>query len=323
MSLFTKSFVIDLGTSTTQVYKRGEGVVLDEPSVVAVDRLGGKILAVGNSAKAMAEKTPDSVIIINPLTYGVVSDYDMTRSMLKVFFQKCPPGLTKPRVTVIASSAASDVEKRAVKEAFMGAGAKSVAFVNKSIASALVAGISPDEGRGCMVIDIGGGTTELAFISFGRVISSKSIKFGGNAFDEAIKDYVRKNHGVVIGSRVAEQIKISLKDISDGEKIVNGRDVKTGLPKGVILCGGQIKDSMRGVLLQIADAASVMLEQAPVDLVSDIKERGIFLTGGGARLWGICEFLSDVLNIPVQLSQNENIAECYESIIGVSGGEAL
>ena len=131
MILFTKSFVIDLGTSTTQVYKRGEGVVLDEPSIVAVDRLGGKILAVGNSAKAMAEKTPDSVIIINPLLCGVVSDYEMTRSMLKNFFMKCPQGLTKPHVTVIASSAASDVEKRAVKEAFMGAGAKSVVFVNR------------------------------------------------------------------------------------------------------------------------------------------------------------------------------------------------
>lgn len=289
MSLFTKSFVIDLGTSTTQVYKRGEGVVLDEPSIVAVDRLGGKILAVGNSAKAMAEKTPDSVIIINPLLCGVVSDYEMTRSMLKNFFMKCPQGLTKPHVTVIASSAASDVEKRAVKEAFMGAGAKSVVFVNKAIVSALASGISPHDGKGCMVIDIGGGTTELAFISFGRVISSKSMKLGGNHFDEAIKDYVRKNQGVVIGNRVAEQIKISLKDINDSESIVNGRDVKTGLPKGVVLCGGQIKDSMRSVLLQIADAASVMLEQAPLDLVSDVKDRGIFLTGGGAKLWGICD----------------------------------
>ncbi len=320
MSLFTKSFVVDLGTSTTQVYERKEGVVLDEPSLVAVDRLGGKILAVGASAKTMAEKSPDSVVIIKPLSNGAVSNYDMTRSMLKNFLQRCPAGITKPCVTVIASGSITDVEKRAVKEALIGAGAKSVAFISKAIAAALAAGVRVDDGRGSMVIDIGGGTTELALISFGGVISSKSIKVGGDSFDAAIKDYIRKSYGVIIGNKSAEEVKLSLKGLEDGETLINGRDIKTGLPKAVMLCSGQIKDAMRSSLLQISDVAGMMLEQAPLDLVADIKERGIFLTGGGAKLFGICDFLNRELNVPVRVSCAENPGKCYESIIMRSGG---
>ena len=300
MGLFTKSFVVDLGTSTTQVYERGAGVVLDEPSIVAVDKPGGKILAVGNAAKTIAEKNPDSVIIIKPLLNGAVSDYDVTRAMIKSFLRKCPVSLAKPHITVITSNGMTDVEKRAEREAFISAGAKTVTFVNKSHVCAIMA----EDKSGSMVIDIGGGTTELSLLSFGGVISSKSIKVGGDSLDNAIKEYIRKNHGIIIGIKSAENIKCSLDSVGDGEITVNGRDIKSGLPKTVFLCSAQIKDAMRNCIMDISDTAIGMMQEAPADLVADIKEKGIVITGGGGRVSGICELLGDILNIPVYYCEN-------------------
>ena len=323
MSLFTKSFVVDLGTSTTQVYQRGAGVVLDEPSLVAVDKPGGKIVAVGNAAKSMTEKNPDNVIIIKPMSFGAVADYDLTRNMIKSFLRKCPSGLAKPRVTIIASGGITEVEKKAVKEAFMSAGAKSASFVNKGLVSALMAGVLDENAGGSMVIDIGGGTTELALLSFGGVISSKSIKVGGDSFDSSIKEYIRKNHGIVIGVKSAENVKCSLANTVDGEITACGRDIKTGLPKTIFLCPEQIKDAMRSCFTQISDAADSMLEEAPVDLVADIKGKGIVVTGGGGKLCGICSFLSDRLNIPVRYSMNDDPGQCCDEIIRYAGGRAI
>ena len=305
MGLFTRSFVVDLGTSTTQVYERGAGVVLDEPSLVAVDKPGGKILAVGNAAKSLAEKNPDSVIIIKPLSNGAVSDYDITRAMIKSFLGKCPTSLGKPSIKVVLSGGITEVEKRAVREAFISAGAKNISFVNKALVSAFKAGVSQDK-SGSMVIDIGGGTTELALLSFGGVISSKSIKVGGDSFDNAIKEYIRKDHGIIIGIKSAEDIKCSLDTVGDGEIAVNGRDIKSGLPKTVYLCSAQVKDAIRNCIIQISDMADNMLQEAPADLVADVKDKGIVITGGGGRLSGICNFMENRLNIAVCFAE-ENI----------------
>ncbi len=315
MGLFAKSFVVDLGTSTTQVYERGIGVVLDEPSLVAVDNLGGKILAVGNAAKLVAEKNPDNVIIIKPLCAGAVSDYDMTRTMIKSFLGKCPTGLGKPHITIIAPGSITEVEKRAVREAFISAGAKTVSFVNKALVSALMVGIGQDK-SGSMVIDIGGGTTELALLSFGGVISSKSIKVGGDSFDNAIKEYIRKNHGIIIGIKSAENIKCSLDSVGDGEIAVNGRDIKSGLPKTVFLCSAQIKDAIRNSIMQISDTAGSMLQESPADLVADVKEKGIVITGGSGRLSGLCSFISDHLNIPAHFSEKDSGFEEINKYLG-------
>ena len=310
MGLFTKSFVVDLGTSTTQVYERGAGVVLDEPSIVAMDKPDGKIVAVGNAAMVAAEKNPDSIIITKPLLNGAVADYDITRSMIKSFLRKCPAGIAKPQVSIIVPGGITEVEKRAVKEAFLSAGAKAVSFADKALMCAHMSGVAK-EMSGSMIIDIGGGTTELALFSFGGVVSSRSIRVGGDNFDSAIREYIRKNYDMIIGIRSAEHIKRSLDSVGEGDVAVNGRDIKSGLPKTVFLCSAGIMDAMRSCITEISDAAGSMLQDAPADLALDIKEKGILITGGGGRLSGLCGLLGNRLNMPVHYREKDPDFEKY------------
>lgn len=294
---------IDLGTASILVYVKGKGVVLKEPSVVAFDRDTNKIKAIGEEARLMLGRTPGNVVAIRPLRKGVISDYTVTEQMLKYFIQKAIGRMSfrKPRISVCVPSSITEVEKKAVEDATYQAGAREVSIIEEPIAAAIGAGIDISRPCGNMIVDIGGGTCDVAVISLDGIVVSTSIKVAGDDFDEAIIRYVRKKHNLLIGERTAEDIKINIGTAIErpDHKVmeVRGRDLVTGLPKTVRVTSEETRDALKETTSQIVEAVHGVLERTPPELAADVVDRGIVLTGGGSLLGGLEELIEEKTGI--------------------------
>ncbi|KHD85613.1 rod-share determining protein MreBH [Heyndrickxia ginsengihumi] len=303
---------IDLGTANILVYSRKEGVILDEPSVVAIDNQTQQVLAFGHEAKEMIGKTPEKITVIRPLKDGVIADFNMTTEMLKQIMKKInkQSGLSirKPNVIVCTPSGATSVERRAIEDVVRNSGAKSVHLIEEPVAAAIGADLPVDEPVANVVVDIGGGTTEVAIISLGGVVTCNTIRIGGDKMDDDIIQHVRKTYNLLIGERTAERIKIEIGycPIEHDEKTieVRGRDLVTGLPKTITLNSKEIQTSLQDSLLQILETVRATLEDTPAELSGDIVDRGVVLTGGGSLLHGMQEWLSNEIIVPVHIAAN-------------------
>ena len=320
---FAQEVGIDLGTANVLVYIKGKGIVLCEPSVVAINNDTDEILAVGEEARQMLGRTPANIVAIRPLRDGVVSDYDITERMLKYFIRKtCGSGrFFKPKIMVCVPSGVTEVEKRAVREAAEQAGGKDVFLMEEPVAAAIGAGIDISKPDGAMVIDIGGGTTDIAVISLGGIVASTSVKMAGDRFDEAIVKYMRKAHKLYIGERTAEDLKLTIGTAFPREEAVikecRGRDLVTGLPKSVDVSSEEIMAALEEPLHEICEAVHNVLERTPPELAADISNSGIMVTGGGALLYGIDKRIEDRTGIKVI------IAEDPKSCVAIGTGKAL
>lgn len=309
-SMLSKDLGIDLGTANTLVNVRGKGIALREPSVVAIQRDSGMILAVGDEAKQMIGRTPGNIIAIRPMKDGVIADFDVTQSMLKYFISKALKSRTfiKPRVVVGVPSGVTEVEKRAVIDATLQAGAREAYLIEEPMAAAIGAGLEVNEPTGNMVVDIGGGTTEVAIISLGGIVTSKSIRIGGDEMDESIIFYIKKEYNLMIGERTAEEIKISIGSASEKAKEesieVRGRDLVTGLPKTIKVTSSEIGEALAEPVNNIIDAIKVTLEKTPPELAADIMDRGIVMTGGGSLLSGLDKRVNQETGMPVHVAEN-------------------
>jgi rod shape-determining protein MreB len=310
--LFSNDIGIDLGTSNTLVYVKGQGIVLSEPSVVAINTNSGKLEAVGQEAKRMLGKTPEDIVAIRPMKDGVISDFETVEKMIRYFMQKAHNRRTllKPRVVIGIPSGITEVERRAVKEAVLQAGAREDFLIQQSMASAIGSNLPIQEPAGNMIVDIGGGTTEIAVISLGGMVLSDSIRIGGDEFNEAIIQFLRKKYNLLVGEQTAEQVKIDVGSAFPfkGEKKlrteIKGRDTLTGLPKAIVLDAPEVRKALQEPLGQIIDAIKTTLDKTPPELASDICDRGIVLSGGGSLLRGIDLLISKTTNVPVILSEN-------------------
>lgn len=307
MSLFSSDIGIDLGTATVLVYVKGKGVVLNEPSVVAVDKVSGKILAVGEEAQSMLGRTPGNIVAIRPLREGVISDYEMTERMIKEFIAKVQGiHLFKPNVVICVPSIITEVEERAVIDAGMQAGAKRVFLVEEPVAAAIGAGININRANGNLVVDIGGGTTDVAVISLGGIVESTSIKVAGDKFDEAIVKYVRRKHNALIGDRTAEEIKRTVGCVyprsEEAIMEVRGRCLMTGLPRTFTVSSSEILDALEEVSSAIVEAVHWVLERTPPELTGDISANGITMTGGGSLIWGFDKLIASKTGIPTRVA---------------------
>ncbi len=320
---FASEVGIDLGTANVLVYIKGKGIVLNEPSVVAINKDTDEILAVGEEARQMLGRTPANIVAIRPLRDGVVSDYDITERMLKYFIRKtCGSGrFFKPRIMVCVPSGVTEVEKRAVREAAEQAGGKDVFLMEEPVAAAIGAGIDISKPDGVMVIDIGGGTTDIAVISLGGIVASSSVKMAGDKFDEAIVKYMRKAHKLYIGERTAEELKMTIGTAFPREEVISrecrGRDLVTGLPKSVEVTSEEIMDALDEPLHEICETVHNVLERTPPELAADISNSGIVVTGGGALLYGIDKRIEDRTGIKVI------IADDPKSCVAIGTGKAL
>jgi len=305
MGLFTKEIGIDLGTANILVYLKGKGIILREPSVVAVNNHTGQVLAVGLDAKQMIGRTPGNITAIRPLKDGVIADFETTQGMLKYFMRKAVGSspLSKPRVVICVPSGVTEVEKRAVVDSAMSAGAKEAYLIEEPMASAIGAGLPVAEPSGSMVVDIGGGTSEVAVISLGGIVVSRSLRIAGDEFDDSIIHYIKKEYNLMIGERSAEDIKIKIGSAYPGEQEetyrVSGRDLVTGLPKELEVSSEEIREALREPVNSVVESIKYTLEKTPPELASDIMERGIMLTGGGALLKGLDKLISVETGIPV------------------------
>ena len=323
---FSPDIGIDLGTASVLVYVKGKGIVLQEPSVVAIDTSTNKVLAVGEEAQRMLGRTPGNIVAIRPLKDGVISDYDVTEKMLKHFIEKVTGGVGlfrffKPQIIVCVPSGVTEVEKRAVIDATMEAGARDVFLIEEPIAAAIGAGIEISQPNGSMVVDIGGGTSDVAVISLGGIVVSTSIKIAGDKFDEAIVKYMRKKHSILIGERTAEEIKINIGSAFPRDKEVTmdvrGRNLVSGLPETIKVSSEETLEALRESVAQIADAVHYVLEKTPPELSADISDKGILMTGGGSLLWGLDKLIQKRTGI------NVYIAEDAISCVAKGTGEAL
>lgn len=302
--MFNLDIGIDLGTANVLVYIKGKGVVLREPSVVAFDVNTKRIIAVGGEAKTMLGRTPGNIVAVRPLRNGVISDYTVTEKMLKYFIEKSiGHRIRKPRITVCAPSGITEVERRAIEDATYQAGARHVEIIEEPVAAAIGAGLDIAKAQGNMIVDIGGGTTDIAVISLGGVVESMSLKIAGDVFDEAIVRYVRKKHNLLIGERTGEEIKIKIGTAFKRPESVNmdvrGRNLITGLPKTVRITSEETEEALREAVDNIIEAIHAVLEQTPPELASDIAVRGIVLTGGGCLLNGLDQLIENKTDIPV------------------------
>ncbi|MCR5526087.1 MAG: rod shape-determining protein [Lachnospiraceae bacterium] len=301
---------IDLGTASILVYIRGKGVVLKEPSVVAFDRDKNTIKAIGEDARLMLGRTPGNIVAVRPLRQGVISDYTVTEKMLKYFIQKAVGRRTfrKPRISICVPSGVTEVERKAVEDAGYQAGAREVSIIEEPIAAAIGAGIDISKPCGNMIVDIGGGTSDIAVISLGGTVVSTSVKIAGDDFDEAIVRYMRKKHKLLIGERTAEDLKIKIgccfKMAEAEEMDVRGRDLVTGLPKTVKVSSVETEEALRETTSQIVEAIHGVLEKTPPELAADIADRGIVLTGGGSLLRGLEELISDRTGINTMTAED-------------------
>ena len=318
MPLFSTDLGIDLGTSNVLVYVDGKGVVIREPSVVALDKNTGKILQVGAAARNMLGRTPGNVVAMKPLRDGIVSDHEMTVKLLQALFRKAIKTSMfnpKPRVVISVPSGVSEVEERSVINAAIEAGARRVFLIEEPLAAGLGAGLDIRGASGHLVVDVGGGTTDVAVLSMNGVAVSSSLKIAGNYFDEAIARYVRRQHGVVIGQVTAENIKIQIGQVypRDEERSMNvkGRDFKTGMPKMVTLTSTEIYEVLRRPARMIADEVLAVLEQTSPELVSDISENGITLTGGCSQIWGMDMLLMERTGMACIIADDPDSCTAY------------
>jgi rod shape-determining protein MreB len=317
-----RDMAVDLGTANTLVYVRGRGIVLSEPSVVAIDQRSGEVHAVGVEAKRMLGRTPGTISAIRPLKDGVIADFDVTEQMLRHFIQKVHQHrFAHPRVVVCVPSGVTGVEKRAVEEATLSAGAREAHLIEEPMAAAIGAGLPVSEPTGNMIVDVGGGTTEVAVISLGGIVVSQSLRVGGDEMDEGIISHIKKEYKLLIGQQTAEEIKLEvgsafqLKDEVQAE--VRGRDMLTGLPKTVVLSSDEVRHALEETVTQIIDAIRSTLDKTPPELAADIMDRGIVLAGGGALLTGLDERLRHETQMPTQL------AESPLTCVAVGSGRSL
>jgi len=315
---------IDLGTANILVYIRGRGIVLSEPSMVAVDTKTKTILAVGSEARRMMGRTPGSIEAVRPLRHGVISDYEMTQELLKYFVKKASRKLSmwrKPRVSICVPAGVTSVERRAVEDAARSVGARDVHIIEETIAAAMGAGLDISRPRGSMIVDIGGGTTDVAVISLGSCVVTDSIKVAGDEFDEAIMRYVRKKHSVIIGERTAEDLKINIGTAfpRSGEVLmdVKGRNLVTGLPNLVTVSSEEMREALREPTTAILDLIRTIFEKTPPELASDIAERGIIMTGGSSMLHGLDKLITQKTGI------NATVAENALSCVAVGTGKYI
>lgn len=343
-SLFSHDIGIDLGTANTLVWVRGKGIVIREPSVVAMHKKSKKIIAIGTEAKSMVGKTPASLVTVRPLRHGVISDFDATEAMIAHYIKQVheldtvfPASFARPKVVIGIPSAVTEVERRAVWEAALSAGARSAYLIEEPMAAAIGEGISVFQPTGAMIVDIGGGTTEIAIISLGGIVVNRSLRFAGDDMDQAIHHYVRLRHGMLLGEKTVEELKIKIgsayekksknsskvksagrkseEDLKEdkvivqeekGEKmaIVRGRDIETGLPKSIRVSETEVREAIAGVLAKIIEEIADVLEESPPELTSDILEHGILLTGGGSILSGLDNLLVERIHMPVFVSED-------------------
>lgn len=318
-----KDMGIDLGTANTLVYVKGKGIVLREPSVVAINNITKKPLAVGSEAKLMIGRTPGNIVAIRPLRDGVIADFDVAHTMIKSLIEKggSKSSLKSPRIIVCYPSGVTEVEKRAIEEATKLAGARDVVLMEEPMAAAIGAGLPVSEPTGSMIVDIGGGTTEVAIISLGGIVTSKSLRIAGDEFDQSIIAYIKKEYNLMIGERTAEQIKMEIGSaykVEQEEKMeIKGRDLITGLPKIVEISEDQIREALREPVFAIIEAIKTTLEKTPPELAADIMEKGIMLAGGGALLKGLDVLITKETNMPV------HIAEAPLDCVVLGAGKAL
>lgn len=335
-SLFSHDIGIDLGTANTLVWVRGQGIVVREPSVVAMHKKTKKVIAIGTEAKSMVGKTPATLTTIRPLRHGVIADFDATAAMIAHYITQVhdvgnivPSSFARPKVVIGIPSSVTEVERRAVWEAALTAGARSAYLIEEPMAAAIGEGVSVFQPTGVMVVDIGGGTTEIAVISLGGIVVSRSLRIAGDEMDTAIAHYVRLRHGLILGERTVEDLKIKIGSAykknsklkkeneeqkeekvqieeEKGEKmaIVRGRDIETGLPKSIRITGTEVREALASVLTRIIEEIAEVLEESPPELTSDILEHGILLTGGGALLSGLDHLIVERIHMPVIVSED-------------------
>ncbi len=316
-SFFSHDIGIDLGTVNTLVLVKGKGIAIREPSVVTIHKKTRQVLAIGSEAKRMLGRTPAALEAIRPLRSGVISDFETTEAMLRYFIQKVHqtpvngrfkiPKLAHPRVVVGIPSGATEVERRAVQDACLSAGAREAYLIEEPMAAAIGAKLSVEEPEGVMVIDIGGGTTEIAVISLGGMVINKSLRVAGDELDQDVVNYMRTRYGMLIGERTAEEIKIDIGSawgIEHKETVVRGRDLATGLPKSIKISSSEIREALSPTINQMITAIQEVLEQTPPELLSDVLERGITLTGGGALLKGLDKKIAEETKIPVWIADD-------------------
>jgi rod shape-determining protein MreB and related proteins len=324
--LFSKDLAIDLGTANTLVYMKGKGIVLNEPSVVAMmngNGNGKKILAVGKEAKSMLGRTPENVTAIRPMMDGVIADFEVAEAMLGYFIRKvhARSRLVRPRTIIGVPSGITQVEKRAVLESAESAGAREVLFIDEPMAAAIGAGLPIAEPKGSMIVDIGGGTTEVAVLSLGGIVDSISLRVAGDKMDESIVEYIKRKYRLVIGLSTAETVKMTIGNAYPGENLesteVKGRDLTDGVPKALKIDSGEVREAISEQLNAISGAVLTALERMPPELAADLLDKGIMLAGGGALLKNLDLFLRSVIKLPV------NIAEDPMSAVAVGAGKAL
>ncbi|MDP3981617.1 MAG: rod shape-determining protein [Chlamydiota bacterium] len=310
LGLFSSDMGIDLGTANSLIYVKGKGIVLTEPSVVAVQKGTSRVLAVGSEAKRMLGRTPGSIVAIRPLKDGVIADFEITESMLRYFITKVHnrKALVRPRIVVAVPSGITEVERRAVKDSALHAGAREVYLIEEPMAAAIGVGLPVQEPAGNMIIDIGGGTTEVAIISLAGIVFSKSVRVGGDEMDESIINYLKRTYNLMIGERTAENIKITIGSAAPlPEEIsmqVKGRDLVAGLPKTIVVGSEEIREALLETVSTIIEAVRISLERCPPELSADLIDRGLILAGGGALLRGIDRLLSEETGLPVNVADD-------------------
>ncbi len=308
--MFSKDIGIDLGTANTLVYMRGKGIIIREPSVVAVDVKHDSVRYVGQEAKDVIGRTPGSIVAVRPLKDGVIADFDMTTSMLQEFIKKALKNraFVKARVIICIPSGVTAVERRAVKEATQNAGAKRVSIIEEPMAAAIGAGLPVAEPTGSMIVDIGGGTSEVAVISLGGIVTSRSVRVAGDVFDSSIINYIKKKYNLLIGERTAENIKIAIGSAykySDNEPVmdIKGRNLLNGLPENITITSEEIREALSEPLSQVVEAVKTTLEKTPPELAADIIDQGIMLAGGGALLKGLDLLINAETGMPVKIAE--------------------
>lgn len=307
----TKDMGIDLGTANTLIYMKGKGIIMNEPSVVAIKNDSvQKVLAVGDQAKDMIGRTPGNIVAIRPLRDGVIADFDVTQTMLKMFIKKVTKNssFVRPRIVVCYPSGVTTVEKRAIEEATRQAGAREVYLLEEPMAAAIGAGLPVNEPTGSMIVDIGGGTTEVAIISLGGIVTSMSLRVAGDEFDAGIVNYIKKEYNLMIGERTAEQIKFEIGSAFEPEEEqsmdIKGRDLVTGLPKLITISSKEVREALQEPVMAIIESIKSTLEKTPPELAADIMDKGIMLTGGGAFLRGLDKLINTETHMPVHIAEN-------------------
>lgn len=308
--MFSKDIGIDLGTANTLIFMKGKGIIMREPSVVAVDTRNDTVRYVGQDAKEVIGRTPGSIVAVRPLKDGVIADFDITASMLQIFIRKvCNNSvLARPRIIICIPSGVTEVERRAVREAAFKAGAKHVSIIEEPMAAAIGAGLPVAEATGSMVVDIGGGTSEVAVISLGGIVASRSVRVGGDELDNSIIQYIKRKYNLLIGERTAEDIKINIGSAfpleEEATMDIKGRDLMDGLPKDIQITSEEIREALADPLSMVLDAIRTTLEKTPPELSADIIDHGITLTGGGALLRGLDQLIEKETGMPVHIAES-------------------